>query len=332
MISPTPSASDRSIPAWAGETVKGASMGATIGVDPRVGGGDASEQRPQIANRGRSPRGRGRLWMGPGGARCEGSIPAWAGETGKWSGVTSDLSVDPRVGGGDSNAARTRSLCPGRSPRGRGRQPLGNPAAYEPGSIPAWAGETRAPSHQPTGRPVDPRVGGGDSKEAAGRSIGRGRSPRGRGRPVNRWAPCSCGGSIPAWAGETSSASRTAARWRVDPRVGGGDTSSQWIISAVSGRSPRGRGRPQAQARRFHPLRSIPAWAGETAATRPAAAARAVDPRVGGGDPLPIAGAIPRLGRSPRGRGRRVDGPVRVGNIGSIPAWAGETSRRCGGH
>ncbi len=50
-----------------------------------------------------------------------------------------------------------------------------------------------------------------------------------------------------------------------------------------------------------------------------------VDPRVGGGDNVPRKRRIAATGRSPRGRGRRLElgSDLEVGR--SIPAWAGET-------
>ena len=72
---------NRSIPAWAGETIIGGRRIIGAGVYPRVGGGNASCCRSAKMPSGLSPRGRGK----PGFlALCDeegGSIPAWAGET-----------------------------------------------------------------------------------------------------------------------------------------------------------------------------------------------------------------------------------------------------------
>ncbi len=75
--------------------------------------------------------------------RPEGSIPAWAGETGEDGHHDRRLGVDPRVGGGDAGGDCAGLGDGGRSPRGRGRP---TPPEYSPAgarSIPAWAGETR---------------------------------------------------------------------------------------------------------------------------------------------------------------------------------------------
>ena len=72
------------------------------------------------------------------------------------------------------------------------------------------------------------------------------------------------GGSIPAWAGETDAAALVARKWKVYPRVGGGNIALVVFATLIGGLSPRGRGKlpepPIVSA--LH--RSIPAWAGET--------------------------------------------------------------------
>ena len=74
--------------------------------------------------------------------------------------------------------------------------------------------------------------------------------------------------------------------------------------------------------------RSIPAWAGEPSPARPRSPASRVYPRVGGGARPRISGSWSRLGLSPRGRGSPL--ALRGACLAprSIPAWAGEPSRR----
>ena len=72
-------------------------------------------------------------------------------------------------------------------------------------------------------------------------------------------------------------------------------------------------------------LRSIPAWAGETAVQARYDAERRVYPRVGGGNRAAAAQARKRLGLSPRGRGKRGNANKVQTGLRSIPAWAGET-------
>ena len=76
---------------------------------------------------------------------------------------------------------------------------------------------------------------------------------------------------------------------------------------------------------RYIGIRSIPAWAGETADPELVAYYAEVYPRVGGGNPDKESDNCHSPGLSPRGRGKRagISWPETV--TGSIPAWAGET-------
>ncbi len=295
-------------------------------VDPRVGGGDIQDAKTWPSGHGRSPRGRGRRYVGKVKGGPVGSIPAWAGETTTTAEELMSSTVDPRVGGGDRRALVLTLCSGGRSPRGRGRLQAGTRALKECRSIPAWAGETAAPRQARGWQGVDPRVGGGDNFADPPAHDAAGRSPRGRGRPSDRppeeWELW----SIPAWAGETRGSCSARPRSRVDPRVGGGDPPCPSRASPTYGRSPRGRGRRRGARPRADAARSIPAWAGETRHDAALRRLRRVDPRVGGGDPCRSGALSPAHGRSPRGRGRpRLVSPG-YRDQRSIPAGAGETA------
>ena len=117
--------------------------------------------------------------------------------------------------------------------------------------------------------------------------------------------------------------------------MGGGNASGLTRICTRSGLSPRGRGKLCSSVSKRPPVRSIPAWAGETVHDRGQLAGRGVYPRVGGGNLLDMPLAASRLGLSPRGRGKPSAPPLSPKSDRSIPAWAGETprcrirSRRC---
>ncbi len=231
------------------------------------------------------------------------------------------------MGGGDLEGDGHGGSKRGRSPRGRGRRGRTIRSRRCHRSIPAWAGETRAGLWAGCGRAVDPRVGGGDVSAGCSITPPNGRSPRGRGRRHRVRVNNDPTRSIPAWAGETRSPAGRRPRRRVDPRVGGGDGHGAQPSWMLSGRSPRGRGRPPDQPPMPNLLWSIPAWAGETAGKGMATPRSGVDPRVGGGDRWSSALTGSEVGRSPRGRGR-LDGAVgRREGEGSIPAWAGETDQ-----
>ena len=75
-------------------------------------------------------------------------------------------------------------------------------------------------------------------------------------------------------------------------------------------------------------LRSIPAWAGETYLLFRVSALQEVYPRVGGGNFRLCCSVLSLGGLSPRGRGKPVVLRRHFARYGSIPAWAGETTRR----
>ena len=111
----------------------------------------------------------------------------------------------------------------GLSPRGRGKPVVMIGWTPHPRSIPAWAGETRRTFWSRSTEWVYPRVGGGNRYPGAGRRAQQGLSPRGRGKPAAVVLNCTDRGSIPAWAGETTSPAAVEGAVRVYPRVGGGN-------------------------------------------------------------------------------------------------------------
>ena len=216
---------------------------------------------------GLSPRGRGKQSQSLLRRRAEGSIPAWAGETGASPPRGGQSAVYPRVGGGNLllNQAGLRDL--GLSPRGRGKRVAARQLSSITWSIPAWAGETG-------GRPpvvqhylVYPRVGGGNFRPQFRRRPPLGLSPRGRGKPNRRKLVKTRERSIPAWAGETRNPGAFCRSGEVYPRVGGGNYLPAGVEAVLEGLSPRGRGKRTPTVTFHISRRSIPAWAGETASS-----------------------------------------------------------------
>ncbi len=152
---------------------------------------------------------------------------------------------------------------------------------------------------------VDPRVCGGDKIARRLLKSGTGRSPRVRGRPQTFGESRSCGGSIPACAGETDIVFCRKYAARVDPRVCGGDMVAARTNNKIPG--------------------SIPACAGETRSRPVPYRPRWVDPRVCGGDGFDWDYFATLTGRSPRVRGRPIKSHTDASMAGSIPACAGET-------
>ena len=111
----------------------------------------------------------------------------------------------------------------------------------------------------------------------------------------------------------------------VYPRVCGGNGKGATSGWAVTGLSPRGRGKPGEAVDLRDDVLSIPAWAGETPCLRYWGCHAGVYPRVGGGNDDDAPGRAGGLGLSPRGRGKRLRWTIMPVRPGSIPAWAGET-------
>ena len=285
--SPEPRVEDRlavrSIPAWAGEPYHPPSETSRPRVHPRVGGGAINTVSGRWAHGGPSPRGRGSLVQIAACLAQHGSIPAWAGEPRTGRCATSTSRVHPRVGGGAQSLRFVVDVFRGPSPRGRGSRCGGGAALSHQRSIPAWAGEPARRLQCPRRARVHPRVGGGARWISGETSRLRGPSPRGRGSRNRRRDGRTGLRSIPAWAGEPTRCSRSKARTRVHPRVGGGAVAASMMDTCGEGPSPRGRG-----SRHRHPVfaadvGSIPAWAGEPPRSTGSTPTSGVHPRVGGG-------------------------------------------------
>ena len=249
-----------------------------------MGGGNSPLSAMRCPGRGLSPRGRGKLRSAGALGNRVGSIPAWAGETVRRSGVQRPRVVYPRVGGGNSPLSAMR--CPGRglSPRGRGKLRSAGALGNRVGSIPAWAGETVRRSGVQRPRVVYPRVGGGNGLQAVILVILEGLSPRGRGK-LAELADCNLKDrSIPAWAGETPKHPGRPGPPTVYPRVGGGNWPAFIGPGPGGGLSPRGRGKRNGGFVSGRLVGSIPAWAGETRRRLLQRQQAGVYPRVGGGN------------------------------------------------
>ena len=99
------------------------------------------------------------------------------------------------------------------------------------------------------------------------------------------------------------------------------------VTAGVIGRSPRTRGRLTAIVPSDAEVRSIPAYAGETAGRGTLRSRAQVDPRVRGGDCRIGSCRARGLGRSPRTRGRPKPRTRPSYRPRSIPAYAGETAQ-----
>ena len=111
---------------------------------------------------------------------------------------------------------------------------------------------------------VHPRVGGEHTRPAPASSGKSGSSPRGRGTPEFNSDSQESNRFIPAWAGNTRSATLDYGARTVHPRVGGEHNDTLFAALEAAGSSPRGRGTLTFSVPELVPNRFIPAWAGNT--------------------------------------------------------------------
>ena len=211
-----------SIPACAGEPYRIGHVNTSREVYPRVCGGTAQRRGESSAEAGLSPRVRGNHPARDPRDRPLGSIPACAGEPAGPGRSSRRPRVYPRVCGGTARIQHAVHGSPGLSPRVRGNHPARDPRDRHLGSIPACAGEPRAPASSSNAQRVYPRVCGGTGARTTGARPGGGLSPRVRGNRRHRARPPRRLGSIPACAGEPSATSTCRPVNRVYPRVCGG--------------------------------------------------------------------------------------------------------------
>ena len=169
--------------------------------------------------------------------------------------------------------------------------------------IPAWAGNTRKYMRRCLPPSVHPRVGGEHPRFLSGAWRLSGSSPRGRGTHVASDHTGLDFRFIPAWAGNTSPISGDCYRPPVHPRVGGEHFPGECYPVAHDGSSPRGRGTLAIKYSGKSAYRFIPAWAGNTPASRLIISSSTVHPRVGGEHQRLSPQDIVDNGSSPRGRG-----------------------------
>ena len=171
---------------------------------------------------------------------------------------------------------------------------------------------------------VYPRVCGGTLSFIPDVPNFMGLSPRVRGNRLADYHAERNKGSIPACAGEPVVFHVVSQPTRVYPRVCGGTSFPVLVRPPPDGLSPRVRGNLDRGLHYARRVRSIPACAGEPRERRRDSSTRRVYPRVCGGTSDPSVTVAAAIGLSPRVRGNRIISTSRPGQIGSIPACAGE--------
>ena len=192
-----------------------------------------------------------------------GSIPARAGEPVIIGDCRQRWQVYPRACGGTEYVVPSHESPLGLSPRVRGNRLAERVHADNRGSIPARAGEPCEPIDPAIERKVYPRACGGTVRGHRFTAATGGLSPRVRGnRHPSRWGS-TIHRSIPARAGEPSTATRWSQGMPVYPRACGGTQDAMTYEANLNGLSPRVRGNQRSPQTPAMGSRSIPARAGE---------------------------------------------------------------------
>ncbi len=258
----------RIIPAYAGNTTPKNTPLPAPPDHPRVRGEHITGTAMLLPSAGSSPRTRGTLLrhLFPfGHLRI---IPAYAGNTVRYSAQWASSSDHPRVRGEHAFFAASSAWTSGSSPRTRGthrrRSPRGTPRRI----IPAYAGNTAPTSDEHTRRADHPRVRGEHTRSSTMPGGPSGSSPRTRG---TRWPTkqrALVPRIIPAYAGNTRSSPRVRPGPADHPRVRGEHVVAAHARGAADGSSPRTRGTPEQRACDRPARRIIPAYAGNTCGWR----------------------------------------------------------------
>ena len=318
------------IPAGAGNT-----QAATAGVDPRAAHprrcGEHGDHRGEGAgDLGSSPQVRGTLLQGGGRLGDVGLIPAGAGNTPSRGATRSPRWAHPRRCGEHPCPAKPRPATDGSSPQVRGTLGAEVDPGHVAGLIPAGAGNTASPSPYSWSPWAHPRRCGEHWMPASASHASMGSSPQVRGTRIRGRAARDGAGLIPAGAGNTASCATACVMVRAHPRRCGEHSYQTLPRMMCQGSSPQVRGTPSGRRRRRRSGGLIPAGAGNTGWSSRPATPRWAHPRRCGEHR-----GVGRFDRTGRGSSPQVRGTPQVvglgeGDLGLIPAGAGNTSRRRG--
>ena len=170
------------IPACAGKTDTVGMKAEIMGAHPRVCGENRSVASRASAERGSSPRVRGKQLHGLLGGSSSGLIPACAGKTSRAAATWTSRPAHPRVCGENRVGLALAGARLGSSPRVRGKPFLFNVAVSLRGLIPACAGKTPKPQVARGLDSAHPRVCGENRLLGRLSRASKGSSPRVRGK------------------------------------------------------------------------------------------------------------------------------------------------------
>ena len=317
----------RLIPACAGKTRPRTPWTGSRWAHPRVCGENPLAAAEASADRGSSPRVRGKLVQAPRRLPLDRLIPACAGKTPPWPESLWSPTAHPRVCGENPFPSRRAPHVAGSSPRVRGKPGDGPAAGARPRLIPACAGKTVRGAARFRSGGAHPRVCGENVRRALGKRGQWGSSPRVRGKLGVLGGEAEERGLIPACAGKTTSPTPCGSTGRAHPRVCGENLLASALAAWWLGSSPRVRGKRQELEAVDEQPRLIPACAGKTGSWPVRPPRRPAHPRVCGENLLFVLALVVVAGSSPRVRGKPGGGPSRPGPVRLIPACAGKTEQ-----
>ena len=142
--------------------------------------------------------------------------------------------------------------------------------------------------------------------------------------------PCGLG-ITPAWAGKSSTLTKSFPAIQDHPRVGGEKGSRYREQVRALGSPPRGRGKALLAECRHGVVGITPAWAGKRPQTAHRVKPQQDHPRVGGEKPYFAGVRAGPAGSPPRGRGKVRTRKCAASQHGITPAWAGKRAGQCWG-
>ncbi len=196
----------RIIPAHAGQTPCTCRASRRFSDHPRACGANHFVVGVWEAERGSSPRMRGKLLSGGLTGALNRIIPAHAGQTADGPFRHPQRTDHPRACGANPHCRRRTVWTRGSSPRMRGKPQQPSDLRGVERIIPAHAGQTSTRSPAATPRPDHPRACGANHASAAARRTAFGSSPRMRGKRGLFAVEDAHDRIIPAHAGQTCSA------------------------------------------------------------------------------------------------------------------------------
>ena len=188
---------------------------------PRVCGATSFANKYLPTYRGLSPRVRGNHRGHRKSCRCQGPIPACAGQPEPSSGAVAISRAYPRVCGATYASRSALKASYGLSPRVRGNQRRVGGGHWPVGPIPACAGQPQPSTHFCADLGAYPRVCGATGNALTAVRVSWGLSPRVRGNRFVEQAIARTQGPIPACAGQPTAAGQIAPVQGAYPRVCG---------------------------------------------------------------------------------------------------------------